>query len=80
MKLEYLDGVFEEIDSEESREISGGEVSMAIVVGGITVVGMVAIGAESLYAANKAHEEQTEGGTLADIQKGKGGGVKGGRN
>lgn len=73
MKLEYLDGVFEEIDSEESREISGGEVSMAIVAAGITAVGIVAIGVEGIYAGNKAYKEQTQGGTLLDQQQHGGG-------
>lgn len=41
MQLDYLDGVFEEIDSEESREISGGGIGAAIVGVGIIVVGIM---------------------------------------
>ena len=68
MKLEYLDGVFEEIDSEESREISGGETGII----GVAVIGIIAVGIgkglENM--AKDAYEEQTQGGTLADLQKG----------
>jgi len=78
MKLEYLDGVFEEIDSEESREISGGEIGII----GVAVVGVIVVGVGRGLGsmAKGAYEEQTKGGTLADLQKGKGGGVQGGRN
>lgn len=68
MQLEYLDGVFEEIDSEESREISGGEEGGIIVVGIIGILA-VAIGKGLGDMANNAYEEQTKGGTLADLQQ-----------
>ena len=81
MQLEYLDGVFEEIDTEESRDISGGAEAATGIIGIVVVGGTIAVVGVGLgKMAKDAYEEQTQGGTLGDIQKGKGGGVKGGRN
>lgn len=69
MQLDYLDGVFEEIDSEESREISGGGIGAAIVGVGIIVVGIIVIGNGLADMANDAYKEHTKDGTLGDLQK-----------
>ncbi len=64
MQLNYLNDVLEDLGDDESLDVNGGGIGVAVVAGGIIVVGILGIGKGLYDMATDAYKEQTSGGTL----------------